>query len=676
MKKWKTDEFENLKIPMNISKIDEESFVFEVKTVENGEYIHRLYRVRLDNPGEYEYIDEGTMPAVFCGKIGTLQLDAVEGMPAAGENRFGSVTEMLEYENSSAPTVTIAYWIDDSLAVMNLHTKEKKILGKYKKHSAISWSKDGRMLTFTAACSFEKVPEDVPHMNTALWIDRTKFKSDEKGIYDGSYEQVYVVDARTGEATVITKEKTDYANAVFVGDDKVAFTAVLKDTDFSDFTSIQIYYYKIDAIETIPGPGGPVTEVAVESDGNMLYIISHDNRYWEATNFRLYSIDLRSAFNEKKCTEIRTGLDRSIGNYVLNDVGLNRTAPIIRFGSTAGEVYINVTDGFCTDIYKTGNSGALRITSHDCVIMEYIVMDGGIMMIYSAVNEVAKIVYYKAGSSVDIWNENESYEPVDALKFEYPGAGGGCYTGYCMLPAKIESMGNYDIKGLVLDIHGGPHYCHGLAYSNDVHNLVAAGYGVVYCNPAGSQGVGEELARESYHDWGGKDYIDLLNCQRSAQQLPGFEKLPWAVKGGSYGGYMVNWIVAHTDIFTCAVSERSTCNRYSQAGTSDCAFRYGKFEFEGFPWDNCESYMFRSPITYVKNVNTPILLIHGDTDMNCPVSQSEEFYSALKLENKEVYFARFKGQKHAFAISGTPESRKERYGLIVWWLDHYMGQNN
>lgn len=135
---------------------------------------------------------------------------------------------------------------------------------------------------------------------------------------------------------------------------------------------------------------------------------------------------------------------------------------------------------------------------------------------------------------------------------------------------------------------------------------------------------------------------------------------------------MTNWIIGHTDIFCCAVSERSTCNRYSHAGTSDCAFRYGMYEFNGYAWENPEHYMQHSPISYVKNVHTPVLLLHGDKDMNCPVSQSEEWYSALRLEGKEAYFVVFPNEYHDFKGKGSPGIRKERYRLLLWWFQRYF----
>jgi dipeptidyl aminopeptidase/acylaminoacyl peptidase len=156
-------------------------------------------------------------------------------------------------------------------------------------------------------------------------------------------------------------------------------------------------------------------------------------------------------------------------------------------------------------------------------------------------------------------------------------------------------------------------------------------------------------------------------------------KLPWVdsdrmgVTGGSYGGYMTNWITGHTNRFKAAVSCRSTCNRFSQFGTSDAAYMNGEFEFDGDPWDNPEAYLSRSPIMYVRNVETPLLLIHSEGDLRCPISQAYEMFVALKKLKKTVAMVSFPGEDHNLSRTGKPLYRVERLEYIVAWFDTYMG---
>jgi acylaminoacyl-peptidase len=149
----------------------------------------------------------------------------------------------------------------------------------------------------------------------------------------------------------------------------------------------------------------------------------------------------------------------------------------------------------------------------------------------------------------------------------------------------------------------------------------------------------------------------------------------WGVTGGSFGGYMANWMITQTDFFKAAVSARSTCNRYSMFGTSDVGFFNGNFEQKGNPWENPDFYLKVSPISYAHNVNTPVLLIHSEEDYRCPISQAEEFFTALKWQKKEVAMVRFPKENHELSRSGQPKHRKERLSHLVSWFEKYLPTN-
>lgn len=618
--------FMQLEIPCHLHKINNMEYVYEMVSIKDKKYVHKIYQDSLSGAKKKAVLTTGRLAAV--------------------SETYGM----------------IAYWQDNQLKVMDLKTGRVCLLGRFIRPGQVHFCNCRKMLVFTAAEEFEMEPEGIPKFETVQWIDRIKFKSDATGIYDGRYQQVFVAELEKCSVRRITSEKLDYDNAVFLDGNTVICTSIPVDMDVSDEAYFQIINLSTGEKRWIPGAGGPIRELAVSPDGSYVAVLTHNNAYWEATNYKLYRLYPQNGVLE--C--LSDTLDRSIGNYVINDTGLNMNAQVLHFSENGECIYANITNGFVTDLYEFSVEGIRKITDGSRVIVEYDIMGQDIIMLSSQINTPVAIVRYCNGTYQTIEQQKNVFQDVKIKEFTYPGKNGEEFYGYVLFSGKRKW------KGIVLDIHGGPHFCHGLIYSIDVHLMAEAGYAVVYANPAGSQGSGELLSRASYHDWGGEDYRNLLNCVDKVREIEEFSGLRWAVKGGSYGGYMVNWMIAHTDIFTCAISERSTCNRYSQAGTSDCAFRYGKFEFEDHPWEHCDSYMERSPITYVKNVHTPVLLIHGDQDMNCPISQSEEWYSALKLECKEVYFARFRGQNHGFAVKGDPVSRKERYQLLLWWLERYM----
>jgi dipeptidyl aminopeptidase/acylaminoacyl peptidase len=146
------------------------------------------------------------------------------------------------------------------------------------------------------------------------------------------------------------------------------------------------------------------------------------------------------------------------------------------------------------------------------------------------------------------------------------------------------------------------------------------------------------------------------------------------VTGGSYGGFMTNWIVGHTDRFRAAATQRSVVNLYSFFGASDYGYNF-QYELHGLPWEDEEAslqYLRMSPIHYVKNVKTPLLIIHSEQDHRCPISQAEELYTALKVLKREVEFVRFEGESHGLSRGGRPRNRRERLDRIAGWFERHL----
>ena len=195
---------------------------------------------------------------------------------------------------------------------------------------------------------------------------------------------------------------------------------------------------------------------------------------------------------------------------------------------------------------------------------------------------------------------------------------------------------------------------------------------MVYCNPRGSYGYGQKFLTAIRHDWGGVYYEDVMAAASYAASLPWIDDRRMGVLGGSYGGYMTNWVITHTDRFKAAVTMRSTCNRMSQFGASDAAFTNGEWEFDGDPWDNPKAYLDRSPLMYVRNVSTPVMLIHSEQDLRCPMEQAEEFFTALKKTKKTAVLVRFPNENHELSRSGQPKHRIERLEYILAWFDRYL----
>jgi len=201
--------------------------------------------------------------------------------------------------------------------------------------------------------------------------------------------------------------------------------------------------------------------------------------------------------------------------------------------------------------------------------------------------------------------------------------------------------------------------------------LAASGYVVFYTNPRGSQGYGEAFTKAIINNWGGPDYEDVMAGTDALCQLPYVDAARVGVTGGSYGGYMTNWIVGHTQRFKAAVTQRSVVNLVSFFGSSDVGYDI-RDEFLATPWDKVEELVRMSPLTYVKKIRTPLLILHNENDLRCGIEQAEELFACLRYLGRTVEFVRFPEEPHGLSRMGRPDRRMARLQFIQEWFDRYL----
>ncbi|MCU1428149.1 MAG: peptidase prolyl oligopeptidase active site domain protein [Actinomycetia bacterium] len=234
---------------------------------------------------------------------------------------------------------------------------------------------------------------------------------------------------------------------------------------------------------------------------------------------------------------------------------------------------------------------------------------------------------------------------------------------------------------VLLNIHGGPFTQYGERVFDEFQFEVGAGFGVLFCNPRGSSGYDEawgrairwpECAIDAGSGWGGVDYDDVMACVDEAlRRYDWIDADRLGVMGGSYGGYMTSWIIGHTDRFAAAVSERSCNNLLTLEHGSDVA---GAFvSYVGVRHiDDPAAYLRQSPISYVREMRTPLLIVHSENDLRCPVNQAEELFVALRLLDRTPEFVRFPGESHELSRGGAPKHRVQRAELILDFMDRHL----
>ncbi len=256
---------------------------------------------------------------------------------------------------------------------------------------------------------------------------------------------------------------------------------------------------------------------------------------------------------------------------------------------------------------------------------------------------------------------------VTPERFTFKGPDDWDIDGWLYRPHGAEPDKHYP---LVLWIHGGPFSSYGSTFYLWAQVLAARGYAALYVNPRGSSGSGEAFAQAVDFDWGGKDYEDILAGVEAALARGGLDPERMAVTGGSYGGYMTNWIIGHTTRFQAAVTLNSVTNLTSSFGTGDIDSVFAERQY-GLPWEAEAHYRERSPITYAPQIVTPTRIIHAENDYRCPIEQGEQLYVWLKkLGRAPVDFIRVPRSSHT--VNASPRQRLQVREKVFEWIERYV----
>ena len=225
----------------------------------------------------------------------------------------------------------------------------------------------------------------------------------------------------------------------------------------------------------------------------------------------------------------------------------------------------------------------------------------------------------------------------------------------------------------MVDIHGGPHGAFYHAFDLRQQTLATAGYIVLTVNPRGSSTYGMDFMAAVQEDWGGEDYLDIMGVVDEVSSRPYVDTSRMGVQGYSYGGYMTSWVVGHTNRFAAAIVGAPVTNHSSFYGTSDIGVWFMEANMGGMRKDILDTYFKHSPLSYAPNVETPVLLMHSEDDLRCPMEQSEQYFVALKRLGKEVEFVRFPSGSHGFFRNGHPKMREEWFERTLEWYERHMG---
>jgi dipeptidyl aminopeptidase/acylaminoacyl peptidase len=546
--------------------------------------------------------------------------------------------------------------------------------------SSPQWSPDGSQIAFIGAvlADLDTVVDDprppegkdqVRRAPVARIARRLDYKHDGQGYVDGRCHHVFVVPAAGGEARQVTSGIWDVTGFDWAPDGQKLVVAGNAEPNADLQRALNLYIIDLAAGSRAKLVGGFYLGAPTWSPRGDLIAFVAPNGLDAGLLERLWVVP--SGGGNQHCLTI--GFDQAIGDSVITDIRAGHGARL-RWSADGERISFLSSSAGSTGVYSTdleGNvrpevGGQRRIYDFDAVsgVLAFCASDT------SSPGELHMLTQRAEARLTDLnpWLRDRYVAQPERHSFTAPD--GWVLEGWVLKPEGFDASRSHP---LVMQVHGGPHGQYGWAFFHEFQILAGMGYVVFYVNPRGSDGYGEHFRRQVVRDWGGKDYIDLMSSLDQLLQSTGYiDPKRMGIGGGSYGGYMTNWVIGQTDRFAAAASMRSISNLVSEYAQHDIVL-WGVLELGPPPWPDLDELWKRSPIRYVQNMKTPLLLTAAEMDLRCAMSQSEELFGAMRFLGKTVELVRFPEESHDLSRSGRPDRRVERLRRIAGWFARFLG---
>lgn len=547
-----------------------------------------------------------------------------------------------------------------------------------------AWSPDGKKIAFFSFINDPSVDTEAIHMTSR------RIKADGlKGFIDYSKKQhLFVLNLETKKVSQVTPDdfflyapewSATYTPGWSSDSHQLVFTAQPQDREAREKASWKsdVYVANLDegSVRSVKHLVGPAEKAIWGKDDTAIYYVGHLNEKQRATTQRICQIDLK----DDSFSILSNALDRSVGHFTYFDLGYGYSDSLPKYSEKRNAVY-----------FLGNNDGKNNIFALNLDTQEITVKIGGDRRIYgfslSGTEDQMAICY----SSTDVINDisvidlasgieerwtHSNAELMDEIilakpeAISYTAKDGLTEHGWYIKPVDYQEGKTYPA---VLYIHGGPMMQFGWTYLFDFQLLAAAGYAVIYCNPRGSRGYGESYTYALKDNYGGMDFEDFMSFTDTMIDQGFIDENRIGVTGPSYGGFMTNWIITHTDRFRAAIPQVSVTNWMTMVTIGDSGVNTSELLLMD-KIENLIDLWDLSPLAYVKNIHTPTLIIHSECDMRCPIDQGEQLYGAMKEHGKEVEMVRFPESNHNLLRFGKPSLRILRHHYMLNFFKKHLG---
>ena len=533
--------------------------------------------------------------------------------------------------------------------------------------TSLQWSPDGKRF----ACLGRVGPSDNRGENRdrsdVRHYSHISYKFNDTGWFDDRRSHVFIVDAKTGSARQITSgdEWNDSDPQWSPDGTRLAFVSNRTGKEYEEDRNTDVW--------VISAEGGPITKISDHDEADSSPRWSADGK----------TIAFVGRVHEEEHPKIWLAPSAGGAPSTPAAKNLDLIPTDLDWAEEGRALY-----------FEAGVKGQTHLFRVDVASKELSQVTSGPRAIRSVdINDKTRTIAYTSGDFkhmddlriADLSGQNErkltslnealwrQLELQDVERITYKSADGWDIDGFLVKPLGWQEGKKYP---MILSVHGGPAGMYGVNWSHEFQVYAAHGWAVFFTNPRGSTGYGEKFERGIVGEWGGKDYQDIMSGVNAI-----LKKYSWidrdrlGVTGGSYGGYMTNWIVGHTNMVKAAVTLRSVVNFISDDGTRDGAYGH-RSDFGGDIFEKFDMYWDRSPLKYARNVKTPTLILHSDNDYRVPIEQGEQWFRALKHFGVTTEFVIFPRENHNLTRTGEPKHLVESLNWQNYWFDRFVNGNS
>ena len=488
-----------------------------------------------------------------------------------------------------------------------------------------------------------------------LEIDEYPFMFNGVGMINGNRNALFLLNKKTKELKRITDTYMDVESYDFK-DGKILFTGVNFKTYKKKFAFVYEYDVNSGVTTTLYEKRMLITR-AFYFDDKIVVAGTYGKEISWIESPKFYTL------KDNKCT-LYIDSELSLYNTIGTDVHFGKFS---QFRKIDGKPYfLSASKGSRGELFTFEDDKLVCLSDFEGTVDDAVVVDGKIYAITTLPDRLQELEELGVKELTHLNDLSEYYvaKPQRIWLDKKTKI-----QGWVLLPEDFDENKKYPA---ILDIHGGPKCAYGEIFYHEMQYWVNLGYIVFFCNPRGGDGRGNAFS-DLRRQWGGIDFEDIMDFTDEVLRLyPQIDVDRVGVTGGSYGGYMTNWVVSHTNRFKCAATQRSISNMITEVTASDYGIDF-PYEMSFTDLHNCHDELWSmSPLKYANNVKTPLLFIHSFEDYRCIFPEALQYYTAIRCNGVDTKIVGFKGENHELSRSGKPKHRIKRLTEITNWMNKYL----